>query len=149
MQRLHDLNRVPHDPVSASRLRAAGRRTPFIKLSAKGDEADRISGLYVDADDYLPKPFSLNPAVHSPPRTPGTQRRAIGMPDRTHPKGEGAAGCIHLFSLGESSMLKTLVTHPRVPLSRDRLMEASRAGGKGSGLGPAIVERARACAAAM
>jgi hypothetical protein len=31
--------------------------------------------------------INLNPAVHSPPRTPGTQRKAIGMSDRNHPKG--------------------------------------------------------------
>src|SRR5258706_12232698 len=40
------------------RLRAAGRRTPIIMLTAKGDETDRIAGLDVGADDYLPKPFN-------------------------------------------------------------------------------------------
>src|SRR6185369_12989323 len=40
------------------RLRAAGRRTPIIMLTARGDESDRIAGLDVGADDYLPKPFN-------------------------------------------------------------------------------------------
>jgi DNA-binding response OmpR family regulator len=33
-------------------------RVPIIMLTAKGDEADRVVGLEVGADDYVPKPFS-------------------------------------------------------------------------------------------
>jgi DNA-binding response OmpR family regulator len=41
-------------------IRAARRRTdtPVIVLSARGTTGDRIAGLSVGADDYLPKPFS-------------------------------------------------------------------------------------------
>jgi DNA-binding response OmpR family regulator len=41
-------------------IRAARRRTdtPVIVLSARGTTSDRIAGLSVGADDYLPKPFS-------------------------------------------------------------------------------------------
>ncbi|TLU65797.1 response regulator transcription factor [Thalassotalea litorea] len=43
-------------------LQALGgqHHTPIIMLTAKGDEADRVLGLTLGADDYLPKPF--NPA---------------------------------------------------------------------------------------
>ena len=39
------------------RLRAAGNM-PILMLTALGDETDRIVGLEVGADDYLPKPFN-------------------------------------------------------------------------------------------
>lgn len=38
------------------RLRGQGVETPIVTLTAKGDEADRIVGLEIGADDYVPKP---------------------------------------------------------------------------------------------
>ncbi|MCE7626636.1 response regulator, partial [Vibrio fluvialis] len=40
------------------RLRNANNSIPILMLTAKGDEIDRIVGLEVGADDYLPKPFN-------------------------------------------------------------------------------------------
>ena len=39
-------------------LRAPAARTPVMMLTARGDDVDRIVGLEIGADDYLPKPFN-------------------------------------------------------------------------------------------
>ena len=41
------------------KLRAEGVATPIVILTARGDEADRIVGLDLGADDYVTKPFSI------------------------------------------------------------------------------------------
>lgn len=41
------------------KLRAAGNNTPILLLTAKGEVEDRIEGLDLGADDYLPKPFAM------------------------------------------------------------------------------------------
>jgi two-component system response regulator MprA len=42
------------------RLRSAGSRVPILVLTARTEVSDRVSGLDAGADDYLPKPFSLD-----------------------------------------------------------------------------------------
>jgi two-component system response regulator MprA len=46
--------------TACRRLRAAGSRTPILMLTARQEVSDRVSGLDAGADDYLPKPFSLD-----------------------------------------------------------------------------------------
>jgi DNA-binding response OmpR family regulator len=41
------------------KLRADGNRVPILMLTARGDEADRVLGLDIGADDYVSKPFSV------------------------------------------------------------------------------------------
>ncbi|HXJ23728.1 MAG TPA: response regulator transcription factor [Polyangia bacterium] len=40
------------------RIRETNSRVPILMLTARGDEADRVVGLELGADDYIPKPFS-------------------------------------------------------------------------------------------
>jgi len=122
------------------RLRAAGENVPVILLTAKGDEIDRIIGLEMGADDYLPKPFNpreLVARINAVLRRKGNQ--AIGAP-ATEEKSVTFGDCeLNLatrellkageplsLTTGEFALLKVLVTHPRHPLSRDKLMELAR-----------------------
>src|SRR4051812_41308696 len=47
-----------HDGFEICRRIRAGSGLPILMLTAKGEEMDRIVGLELGADDYLPKPFS-------------------------------------------------------------------------------------------
>jgi DNA-binding response OmpR family regulator len=61
-------------------LRAAGNRVPVLMLTAKGDLVDRVVGLELGADDYLPKPFALRELlarVRALLRRAGSWREAV------------------------------------------------------------------------
>ena len=120
------------------RLRAANDRTPIIMLTAKGDDVDRIIGLEMGADDYMQKPRELVARVHAvlrrqiPNDTPGGAMHDIGavsfgpfvfdLGTRTLSRD----GVRLNLTTGEFSVLKVLVRHPRIPLSREKLMLLAR-----------------------
>lgn len=122
------------------RLRGAGEDVPVILLTAKGEEIDRIVGLEMGADDYLPKPFNpreLVARIHAVLRRKGLI--PVGAPDAEEKTVSFAdcelnlatrvlikAGKPVALTTGEFALLKVLVTHPRQPLSRDKLMELAR-----------------------
>ena len=59
-------------------LRRKGIDVPVIMLTARGEEADRVRGLELGADDYLAKPFSLRELlarVRAVLRRPGPRRK--------------------------------------------------------------------------
>jgi two-component system phosphate regulon response regulator OmpR len=123
------------------RLRGGGETLPIIMLTAKGDEVDRIVGLEVGADDYLPKPFNprellariqavlrRRPPV-APPGSPSTEPQLVEFgPFRLNLAARSLtkSGQDIALTTGEFALLKVLVQHPRTPLSRDKLMELAR-----------------------
>jgi two-component system phosphate regulon response regulator OmpR len=123
------------------RLRGGGEMMPIIMLTAKGDDVDRIVGLEIGADDYMPKPFNPRELVAriqavlrrqppaAPPGSPGGAAQVIEFGEFRLNLGSRSLtrdGAEITLTTGEFALLKVLVEHPRTPLSRDKLMEMAR-----------------------
>ena len=127
--------------LSACRRLIARGGPPVVMLSAMGEETDRIVGLELGADDYLPKPCNprellariravlrrrAGPGGVSAPqsepvlvfdgRTLNLLRRELTRPD----------GTVTVLSTGEFALLKAFAESPRRVLSRDQLLERAR-----------------------
>jgi len=112
-----------------------------IMLTARGDEMDRILGLEMGADDYLPKPFNprellarikviLRRIQTGPVRRVDAESHSFYFSgwslntisrDLTSPE-----GVITPLSHSEYLLLEAFLTHPNHPLSRDRLLDLTR-----------------------
>lgn len=136
-----DLMMPGEDGLSVCRrLREGNNQIPIIMLTAKGDEASRIQGLELGADDYLAKPFNprellarikavLRRQSSSVPGAPGSEEADVTFGDyslslatRELSKGDQ----VHMLTTGEFAVLKALVEHAREPLTRDKLMNLAR-----------------------
>jgi len=83
------------------RLREDGLQVPVIVLSAKGELEDRLEGLTLGADDYLPKPFDINELLL---RIQAILRRsAPGYP--AHSDGRFSDGYLQI-ELGEGRVIR-------------------------------------------
>jgi two-component system, OmpR family, phosphate regulon response regulator OmpR len=121
------------------RLRANNVSTPVIMLTARGDEVDRIIGLEMGADDYLPKPFNprellarinavLRRHEHSP-EAENAGKETFSFGDfifDSSTRSLSKNGMQITITSGEFALLKVFTEHPRQPLSRDRLMQLAR-----------------------
>ncbi|BDG71647.1 MULTISPECIES: response regulator [Roseomonas] len=127
--------------LDLTRALRAKTQVPIIMVTARGDETDRVLGLELGADDYIPKPFSrpellariravLRRAQGSDQRASGlvadrllfagwaldTRRRELMAPD----------GVAVDLSGGEYDLLLAFCEHPQRILSRDQLLDLAR-----------------------
>jgi two-component system OmpR family response regulator len=137
-----DLMLAGEDGLSiCRRLRSGPANIPVLMVTAKGDDLDRIIGLEVGADDYLPKPFN--------PRELLARVRAILRRTREPPRAS-ASGTTEVYTFagwrldvgsralhdsngrlveltgGEFDLLVALLQHPQRVLSRDQLLDWTR-----------------------
>ena len=113
---------------------------PIIMLTAKGEDTDRIVGLEVGADDYLPKPFNPRELLA---RIRAVLRRAALQQPGEPPRGRliafvgwtldtlrrdvtSADWLVVDLSGGEYDVLIAFVEHPNRILTRDQLLELAR-----------------------
>ncbi len=135
-----DLMLPGEDGLSLCRRLRAKSSLPVIMLTAMGEDTDRIVGLEMGADDYLPKPFNPRELLA---RIKAVLRRVQAVPTVDSPVGDvvrfdgwsmelGARrlvspeGAEVELSTGEYELLLAFVTHPRRVLSRDQLLDLAR-----------------------
>ncbi len=121
-------------------IRALGLVTPIIMLTAKGTEVDKVVGLELGADDYLPKPFSMRElfarvkALLRRSRLPGLTNEKSNASDQDELKfGEVAvdfrgyrakrSGEELTLSAKEFELLRYLSQREDIPVSRDELLD--------------------------
>ena len=132
-----DINLPGEDGLSLClRLRNAGG-PPVIMVTARGEDVDRILGLEMGADDYLPKPFN--------PRELLARIRAVLRRRSNEPGGDGAPprslrfagwtidrgarrltdpeGIRVALTSAEFDLLSTFCDHPGRVLSREQLLD--------------------------
>jgi DNA-binding response OmpR family regulator len=112
---------------------------PIIFISAKGSEVDRVLGLELGADDYLPKPFGtreLVARVRAVLRRGGMER-SLGTRD-TEARFEGwvvnfprrelrsPSGALVELTGAEFDLLASFLSQPQRVIARERLIEMSR-----------------------
>jgi two-component system phosphate regulon response regulator OmpR len=122
------------------RVRAKGWDVAIIMLTARGADIDRIVGLELGADDYLPKPFNPRELVarinavlrRRPPHTAGAPAASCTVVRLGHvmlnlgTRALTKAGERLSLTTGEFAVLEALVLHPGQPLSREKLIEIAR-----------------------
>jgi two-component system OmpR family response regulator len=137
---LLDLMLPGEDGLSLCRGLRAESDIPIIMLTAKGDEVDRVIGLELGADDYLPKPFGSRELVariravlrrgrsgSAPPaQRPGRYRFDRWILDVGARELIRADGVTVSLSTGEYDLLLALVEHPQRVLNRDQLLDLAR-----------------------
>lgn len=133
-----DLMLPGEDGLSLCRGLRAQSRIPIIMLTMMGEETDRIVGLEMGADDYLPKPFNprellarikavLRRAPYAAAEASAPARALLRFAGWKLDLGlrrlESPEGLIVDLSAGEFDLLVAFVEHPRKVLNRDQLLD--------------------------
>lgn len=132
-----DLMLPGEDGLAICRRLSSAGRIPVIMLSALGEETDRIVGLELGADDYLPKPCS-------PRELLARVRAVLRRREEVEPAGGGcyqfagwsfdprrrelrsSGGVAMALSSGEFRLLTAFVERPLRVLTRDQLLDIAR-----------------------
>jgi two-component system phosphate regulon response regulator OmpR len=135
-----DINMPGENGLSLARaLREAHPRLGLLMLTTAGEAIDRIVGLEVGADDYVPKPFELRELlarvravqrrlqVTAPAAAPAQAPERIPFGpcrlDLGQRKLFGADGAEIDITAAEFDLLALFARHPNRPLNRDQIME--------------------------
>jgi two-component system OmpR family response regulator len=129
------------DGLAICRELNATKSVPIIMLTARGDPMDRIVGLELGADDYLPKPFDvreLEARIKAVLRRFGTEARdsesILGAKfvfagwtlDARQRQLMSPDGAMVDLTSGEFDLLLVFAERPQRVLSRDQLMDLAR-----------------------
>jgi DNA-binding response OmpR family regulator len=131
------------DGLTLTRFLRERSKVGILILTGKGDPVDRVVGLEMGADDYLPKPFELRELLA---RVRSILRRVASDPAATAPSDEAAPTNVLTFdgwrldclrhglmapdgrevhvTTAEYKLLEALARNPNRALDRDRLMDA-------------------------
>src|SRR5438445_6240780 len=136
-----DIMMPGEDGLSLCRYIRQTSQIPVILLTARGEEVDRIIGLEMGADDYIPKPFSPRELIA---RIAAVIRRTNALPPRQQPPvaarirfGEwvldtgqreliGPDAVALPLSSGEFRLLLVLIERPKIALSRNQLLDLTK-----------------------
>jgi len=136
-----DLMLPGDDGLTLCRDLRAKSEVPVIMLTARGEETDRIVGLEMGADDYVPKPFSARELLARikvilrrvralPPNMQPDESRELAFAgwklDTVHRLLVSPEGVVASLSGAEYRLLRIFLAHPNRVLNRDQLVDLTQ-----------------------
>ena len=131
-----DLMLPGRDGIEVTRALRARTTVPIVMVTARTDEADRVLGLEVGADDYVPKPFSPRELLA---RIRATVRRDRGQAGPSHPTLRVGGLVLDAQRMAvtldgapievtayEFAILRALAQRPGRVLSREQLLDLAK-----------------------